>query len=501
MFFLRKQPLPLVLLVPLIIFIQLLLPEAVFSYTVAAESPTLQKVTLVARNGARGLINLTDTSLTCDGCTLSTAGKQMSVQLGQFLLSRYTNPLDLGDRFNATLVGFHATGTERTIITSEAITMGMYPNAFPLVKYKPESHDELLGFTKSWPSWLLRDVWKEKLHADDAWAINMIGERNITTLSQFLPPNHGGMCMESPSLCALYVYDSYCVNASEDVKDPTLQPLLGALESVSKRFAWRLYGVNPGNEVDENIGPLAGPLIRDIMKEFVSTTSMIKFTVNVAPMSVVFATLCNLGVFNATNSLEESSIHMPGFADAIAFEYSTTATQQYIKAYLFKYSSDNGDVKEGATGNNYTANLLSISCTDKQGNIYFSDTNPDGCSVEDVLRYIESQGGLEGKCYVTDSALTSADCDSEDAPAADSLCYFYRSECPGAQCGPIGGAIADPSRGLACQDAQLNKNTPYLTATIVAIGAPCLLAGSMAGFYLSSRIRRLFSFLRKSTHE
>ncbi|KAH9598008.1 hypothetical protein LSM04_000646 [Trypanosoma melophagium] len=495
----RKRPLPLVLLI--LVVLVLLLPEAVFPQTVVAESATLQKVTLLARNGARGLIHLTNKSLLCDGCMLSTVGKQMSVKLGEFILSRYRDQLELGDRFDPTHVEFRAAETERTIITSEAIIMGIYPNAFPLVKYTPESKDEVLGFTKSWPSWLLRDAWKEKLHADDVWALKMIGERNIATLSRFLPSIYDGMCKESPSLCALYVYDSWCVNASVGNRDPSLQPLLGALESISKRFSWRLYGVNPGNEVDESIGPLAGPLIRNIMTELVSKKSMVKLSVSVAPMSVVFATLSNLGVFNVENTLAVNSTHMPGFGDTIAFEYSTTTSRQYVKAYLFTYLSNKNDISESVTGD-YTASLIGISCMDKQGNIYFSDKKPDGCAVEDVLRYLdESLGEAEGKCYITDSALASADCESEDAPSVDSLCYFYRSQCPGAQCGPISGAIADPSKGFACQDAQLNKNTPYLAATIVAIGAPCLLAGSIVGFYLSGRIRRLFNFGRKPTNE
>ncbi|EAN94177.1 hypothetical protein C3747_17g605 [Trypanosoma cruzi] len=461
-------------------------------YAVSGQGLTLQRVAILARNGARGLSSLRDGKISCDACELSPVGEEMSFRLGEFLLSRYGNLLNLGNHLNTTVVSFRAEETSRTIAMGQGVTLGMFPRALPLVKYTPQRNDEVLAFTKSWPSWILQEVWKSSSHLDNAWLSEKLNEEDIKTISRFLPPDNEGLCKSLPSLCALYVYDSWCVNASEGRTDATLQPLLAALGAVSRRLLWRLYGADPGDSIKKHMGPLAGPFLREVMSSFSSNDNKARLAFYVGSMPVVFAALSGLGVFDAKNTLTVGGTPLPQFGDAIAFEYKTTGTQQYVQVYQITWTSG------GPGSRGYTGKPLDVKCMDAEGNTYMSSTAVNGCPMGDMQRYFSSLGAADGQCFVTDSALADASCDGDAAPPVDSLCYMYRSKCPGLQCGSVPDAIADPSRGFSCQDPRMKENASYLSAFTVAVWAPSLLTGATLGLYLSDRIRPWLCLKRRS---
>ncbi|EKF28440.1 hypothetical protein MOQ_007812 [Trypanosoma cruzi marinkellei] len=478
---------------PMMLLLLLLLLVVELPYTVNGEGLTLQKVVILARNGARGLSSLRDGKISCDACELSPVGEEMSFRLGEFLLSRYGNSLNLGNHLNTTLVSFRAEETSRTIAMGQGVALGMFPQALPLVKYTPRRNDEVLAFTKSWPSWNLQELWKSSSHLDDAWLSERLNEKDIETISRFLPPDNEGLCKSSPSLCALYVYDSWCVNVSEGRMDASLQPLLAPLGAVSRRLLWRLYGADPEDSIKKNMGPLAGPFLREVMSTFSSKDNKARLAFYVGSMPVVFAALSGLGVFDAKNTLTEGATPVPQFGDAIAFEYKTTGTQQYVQVYQITWTS--GDA--GTRG--YTGKPLDVKCMDAEGNTYMSSTTVNGCPMRDIQRYFSSLGAVNGQCFVTDSVLAEVGCDGDAAPPVDSLCYMYRLKCPGSQCGSVPDAIADPSRGFSCQDSRMKESTSYLSAFTVAVWAPSLLTGATLGLYLSDRIRPWLCLKRRST--
>ncbi|ESL07991.1 hypothetical protein TRSC58_04314 [Trypanosoma rangeli SC58] len=462
-------------------------------------SATLQKVTVLTRNGARGLSSLSDGKMTCDNCKLSPAGQEMSFRLGAFLRSRYSDALGLGRHLNTTLVSFRAMQAARTIATGQGVTLGMFPGALPLVRYRPARDDVLLAATQSWPSWLLQDLWRGKVHLDNAWASERLTPEDREALSRFLPPGNAGLCERSPALCAMYVYDSWCVNASAGHEDPALQPLLPALQAVTRRLLWRLYGADPRDPENRGMGPLAGPLLREVLSSTFSSssddgsssTSSTRLAVYVGPMPVVFAVLSGLGLFDAANTLAGYSPPVPQFGDAIAFEHTTVGAEHYVHVYQFTW------VSGGTNASGYTGKRLEVSCMDAEGNTYASSATAHGCTVADMRRYLDSLGATEGQCFATGAALAAADCVGKDAPPGGSLCHMYRAKCPAAPCGGVSGTVADPSRGFACQDAELNKGTSYLAAAVVALGAPCVLAGSIFGLYFSGRICRWACFSKR----
>ncbi|RNF06034.1 putative membrane-bound acid phosphatase 2 [Trypanosoma rangeli] len=479
----RAQVMTLLLLLLLVVG----LPRAASGW-----SATLQKVTVLTRNGARGLSSLSDGKMNCDNCKLSAVGRDMSFHLGVFLRSRYSDALGLGKRLNTTLVSFRAAQAARTIATGQGVTLGMFPGALPLVRYRPARDDVLLAATQSWPSWLLQDLWRGKAHLDDAWASERLTLKDRKALSRFLPPSNAGLCERSPALCALYVYDSWGVNASAGHEDAALRPLLPALQTVTRRILWRLYGADPRDPDNRGMGPLAGPLLREVLSgpfssysdDGSSSTSSTRLAVYVGPMPVVFAVLSGLGLFDAVNTLAGDSSPVPQFGDAIAFEHTTAGGEHYVQVYQFTWASG------GTNASGYTGKRLEVSCMDSEGNTYASSAAPHGCTVADMRRYLDSLGAAEGQCFATGAALVAAGCGGKDAPPAGSLCHMYRDKCPAAPCGGVPGTIADPSRGFACQDAGLNKGTSYLAAAIVALGAPCVLAGSIFGLYFPGHIWR-----------
>ena len=461
----------------------------------------LDKVLFLHRHGARmgsGIINGT---VRCSSpfCKLTPEGIDQGFQLGVYLSTQYKEALRIPDSYNVSFIRSVSTCIPRAVRTAEAVIMGFFHNStavptLPFVDYMPCDVDLEMSMWTSWPGFVMQNRYALVAAELNDYTRTTIGTANVQMFGQMFGLEL--LCSSAPTECVNYVNDAVSCNLSAGLPVPQLlldQRLL--LLQVNAHFFGLLIGYNPKvSDFDFNAGSLGFPFAQAAL-QFLDTPGAQAANENTSTLVrmrhfgahdwTLTAVYAALGIW--TIESEDDIVNVPQFGETLVLEKRVEGGLAYLKAKI----AVPGQLPSNHA--NITEREAVLQCIDAARLRYNSSTSSNGCLLEDVARFVETVGPVStlGVCYASADTLSQQGCDGNSAPAVQSPCYFYRLRCPSAPCGSVQGAIADPARGFQCESRQLDKGTPYLLATIVALMAPSLLAGAIGGFYAMGMLRRV----------
>lgn len=474
----------------------LLLLFAILLVTVAADDPpTLEKLFVFHRHGARTTVGIVDGRTNCytPFCQLTRAGKEMCYNIGRHVMQTYNQSLLHFSDYQVSQMKSESTESPRVTVSAEAMVLGMFPESLPFVDFLPYDQDIRLSMWASWPTWLLYDNYDHAAREDEEYVVKLVGQDFINRFAKFYGLEK--VCNNMPMDCINAAWDMVVANRSNG---EIVVPFIGELESKMRtamaRFLSRLLGYNPKHsEYQKNVGSFGYPLATSIMEYFATKTEHKLYHV-AAHDWTLFALNAALGIWTPENM--DDSRYVPYFAETLIMELRKGPNgEEYVKAIR-------GIPQQGFDSQHLLeTSEVGMRCLDKAGNVYRSNdtAHPYGCLLRDLWAYVNTTAPAPdgGVCYANDDIIGDADCDTDDAPLPGSRCLFYRSHCPGAACGPIAGALADPASNYACQSRQHAKEIPFIAATLVALIAPAVLGGAIFGFYIATPLYAMFTRKRK----
>lgn len=459
----------------------------------------VSSVYVVHTNGARTPRGFGDSLCFHPHCSLTENGKQMCRNVGRYIRSQYGSLMPPTNNYSVVTTLSRAQALDRVVVSAEAAVIGMFDtNAIPRVDYSSLDEDTVLSPQTSFQSWVgasydapppyTRWTLSPACKMPQAWISGFLGTEVMSAVTTAMG-NLSGTCVQDIVRCVSTVYDQVvCNTSSGNPVPPVLASNLDALGSVVASYRAAVWGYDPvGCGFQSQIGALGYPLAMDIVNHFLNPSP--SATIRHAATNLLMPLYSALGIWTPEQSRDPRFAQR--FAETVFLEKNMAPNGTIFVRCWWGYPD-----QQGPNFSFTQATSCGVKCLNKATKqVYLSNASSVGCNLDDFVSFVQSVGPAagvaSGRCYASPAMLTKHNCDTPAAPASAGWCYWYRVMCPDSPCGGVAGAIADPNIGYGCQTLQNDRPIPYFSATIMALVAPALLGGAIAGFYGAGRIRRV----------
>lgn len=456
---------------------------------------TLTNIYFVHRHGARGGQGILDqgrvVSCSYPYCELTDNGKKMCLSVGKFIRSQYGQLMPPTNGYNVSAMKSMSTNVARVVISGEAVVIGMYnETSLPFVDYVPQDLDVQLTVWTSWSSWKAyqRKYTQPQPPMNQTWVTEQMGAAVLARIEQVLGLSWLN-CQLNPFECVQIANDAVACNYSSGFPiDPMLFNSWRAMHVVNARYFSHILGYDPERYAfQKQVGSFGYPLAMDMINYFSETHPILTVRHTAAHDWTLFPLYTAIGIW--TPEERDNPRFVPRFAETVILEKHVMEDGQTYLRCQWGYPEQ--------APPNFTMSTVScgLRCINAETGVMYRSNetaNGYGCLLADFNAYVQTtapeSNATTGACAVSLALLAENNCDTPDAPAPDSWCYFYRTHCPQVPCAGSLKLAADPAQGYACVVAVAAPRGEDVAQALIALAAPTLLAGAIAGFYGAGRL-------------